>query len=149
MDNFQNPNYKVLYHYQFFVRDKFPDFTLGLGEGDGVFPLGRVLGLSLTGKRLTEAGLVMVTSVLQTLGGLTLEPATPDITLLTLTTPQASPDHSAFTDPAVSAASLAAAGAGDLPLLDHSQPGVSGPAPTRVRSGPALHLLLLLEIVLV
>ena len=80
------------------------------------------------------------------------------MSLLTLTTLQASPDHSAYTDPAVSAAALAAAGAGDLPdlpLLDHSQPRVSGPAPTRVLyqdvgSGPALHLLLLLlEIVLV
>ena len=55
---------KVLYHYQFFVRDKFPDFALGLGEGDGVFPLSRVLSLGLAGKRLTEASLVMVTSVL-------------------------------------------------------------------------------------
>ena len=60
---------KVLYHYHFFVGDKFSHFALGLGECDGVrLPLGRVLSLS---------GLVRVTPVLQTLGGgLTLEPAT-------------------------------------------------------------------------
>ena len=68
------------YTHQVLVRHKLPDVALGLGEGDAVQPP----GLLPCGLLHLDLGLGLVPGVLQTLGGLALEPHLPLHLLLAL-----------------------------------------------------------------